>query len=69
MEEQHKGFYDLTNLLKNFKRPVTYKEVVEVVCKEGWFSDFKRLGFNTVIRQINRHNEKYKGKQYPYNNQ
>lgn len=66
MEERRKGFYDLTNLLRRFKGPVTYTEVTKAVCEEGWVADFLRLGYNTINRQINRHNAKYNGTQYPY---
>lgn len=59
MEEKRKGFFDLCNLIKRYKRKVTLTEIIEQVCKEGWYSDFKRIGYNSVIRQINNHNEKY----------
>ena len=66
MENKRKGFLDLANLLRKFKGPVTYKDVILEVCKEGWVSDFNRLGSNTVTRQINNHNEKYGGPIYAY---
>lgn len=59
MEEKRKNFFDLCNLLKRYKRKVTFSEVLKVVCEEGWYKDFMRLGRNTVIRQINRHNAQY----------
>lgn len=66
MDTKRKGFLDFTNLLRKFKGPVTYTEVIKAVCEEGWISDFLRLGHNTINRQINRHNRKYGGTQYPY---
>lgn len=56
---RRKGFFDLCNLLNKYKRVVTVTEILKAVIDEGWFSDFKRLGYNTVIRQINNHNAKY----------
>ena len=66
MNERRKGFYDFTNLLRRYKGPVTYTEVIKTINEEGWISDFMRLGINTINRQINRHNAKYGGTQYPY---
>lgn len=69
MEEKRKGYYDLLNLLNRYKRRVTYSDLIETVCKEGWYSDFKRIGFNSIIRQINNHNRKYPGgEELPYKN-
>lgn len=67
MSERRKGFLDLCNLLKRYKRKVSYSEIFETVCKEGWYGDFKRLGDNTVIRQINRHNKQFpNAEEIPY---
>lgn len=69
MIEKRKGFYDLCNLIKRHKRSVTFSEIVEEVCKEGWYSDFKRIGINSIIRRINNHNAKYPGStDLPYSN-
>lgn len=59
MEEKRKGFYDLCNLLKRYKRKITLTEVVKIVVAEGWYNDFKRIGVNSIVRQINRHNRDY----------
>ena len=59
MDDRKKGFFDLCNLLKRYKRPVTMTEIINVVAEEGWINDFLRLGKNTIIRQFNNHNEKY----------
>lgn len=70
MSEKRKGFLDLCNLLKRYKRKVSYSEIFETVCKEGWYSDFARLGHNTVIRQINRHNNQFpNAAEIPYNSE
>lgn len=58
-DERKKGFYDLCNLLNKYKRVVTLTEIIIEVCDQGWYKDFKRLGNNTIIRQINNHNAKY----------
>ncbi len=59
MDTKRKGFIDLCNLLKRYKRKVTLSEIIEKVAEEGWYNDFKRIGTNSVIRQINRHNREY----------
>lgn len=59
MEEKRKGFYDLCNLINKHKRKVTLSEIIQEVCNEGWYNDFKRIGYNSVIRRIKKHNEKY----------
>lgn len=59
MEQKRKGFYDLCNLIKRHKSKVTFSEIMEEVIAEGWYNDFRRIGINSVIRQINKHNEKY----------
>ena len=61
MGKERKNFFDLCNMLNKYKRPVTLTEILRQVISEGWYSDFLRLGKNTVIRQINNHNEKYGG--------
>ena len=58
-DNRKKGFYDLCNTLNKYKRVVTMTELLETVCNEGWYSDFMRLGKNTIIRQFNNHNAKY----------
>lgn len=59
MDNRKKGFYDLCNLLRRYKRPVTMTEIIKTVAEEGWYNDFMRLGINTIIRQFNNHNAKY----------
>lgn len=59
IEEKRKGFFDLCNLLKKYKRKVTLSEIINEVIQEGWYNDFKRIGYNSVVRRINKHNEKY----------
>ena len=58
-DNRKKGFYDLCNTLNRYKRVVTMEELLDTVCNEGWYSDFIRLGRNTIIRQFNNHNAKY----------
>ena len=57
---KRKGFLDLCNLLKKHKEKVTISDLVREVTEEGWYNDFKRIGYNTIIRQLNKHNSKYK---------
>lgn len=59
MEEKRKGFLELSNLIKSYKRKVTYTEILTKVCNEGWYNDFKRISQYTVKRAIERNNEKY----------
>lgn len=59
---RRRGFYDLCNLLNKHKEKITYSDVIKEVIAEGWYSDFRRIGMNTVIRQIERHNKKYENK-------
>lgn len=61
MEKERKNFFDLCNMLNEYKRPITLTEIIKRVANEGWYNDFLRLGKNTIIRQINHHNAKYKG--------
>ena len=67
MEEKRKGFFDICNLIKKHKEPITLHDVIVEVCEEGWYTDFKRIPFNSVIRQINNHNKKFpKTTELPY---
>lgn len=55
-----KGFLDLCNVLNRHKEKVTLSDLIREVTEEGWYDDLMRLGYNTIIRQVNRHNRKYK---------
>ena len=61
MEKERKNFFDLCNILNEYKRVVTLTEIIKRVANEGWYNDFLRLGRNTITRAINYHNAKYKG--------
>lgn len=64
---KRRGFLDLCNLLKRHKSKVTISELVREVTEEGWYDDFMRIGYNSIIRQLNRHNSKFKGSTiHPY---
>ena len=64
-KEQH-GFFSLSETLRSYKRPVTVSEILKRAAEEGWSDKLLRLGHNSIIRQVNRHNEKYAGRQFDY---
>lgn len=65
MEKQQNGFFRLTNTLRKYKRAVTDTEIIKRAIDEGWYNQL-RLGYNSITRQLNRHNEKYGGQQFEY---
>lgn len=66
MNKNQNGFFSLSETLRSYKRPVTITELFERARNEGWLPKLMKLGHNSIIRQINRHNEKYTGQQYDY---
>lgn len=53
-------YFDLCNLINEYKREVTLNEFIERACNEGWYNRLRRIGQTTVLRAIERHNAKYK---------
>lgn len=54
-----RGFYELSNLLSKYKRKVTLNEIMHIAANEGWYPDFIRISKQSILKIIDKHNEKY----------